>query len=72
MFYPWNNKGVALSVLGRHEDAIRCYHKAIEIESGYATAWKNKGMALKALGLDDEADLAINNARELGLYIIIV
>jgi tetratricopeptide (TPR) repeat protein len=65
--YAWNNKGVALSALGRHEEAIRCFHKAIEIQPGYATAWKNKGVVLKTLGHDIEAKEAMEQAMKLGL-----
>jgi tetratricopeptide (TPR) repeat protein len=65
--YAWNNKGVALEALGRHEEAIRCFQKAIEIEPSYATAWKNKGMALKSLGHESEAKEAMKIAEELGL-----
>jgi tetratricopeptide (TPR) repeat protein len=65
--YPWNNKGVALGVLSRHEDAMRCFQKAIEIEPLYATAWKNLGLAYRALHRDREAEEALSRARELGL-----
>lgn len=27
----WNNKGIALDDLGRKEEAIKCYDKALEI-----------------------------------------
>ena len=28
----WNNKGLALADLGRYEEAIICYDKALEID----------------------------------------
>ncbi len=64
--YAWNNKGVALSALGRHEEAIRCFDKAIEIQPEYTTAWKNKGVALQALGRETEAKEVMSLARKLG------
>ena len=65
--YAWNNKGVALGVLARHEEAISCFLKAIEIEPEYATAWKNLGVAYQSLHRDREAEEAFIRATELGL-----
>jgi tetratricopeptide (TPR) repeat protein len=31
----WDNKGVALSALGRHEEALKTYDKANEIKPKY-------------------------------------
>ena len=45
----WCNKGVVLGKLGRHEEAIECYDKALKINPQYAMAWRNKGVALKDL-----------------------
>ncbi|MFQ6072924.1 MAG: tetratricopeptide repeat protein, partial [Methanosarcinales archaeon] len=28
----WNNKGNALYIIGKYEDAIDCYDKALEID----------------------------------------
>ncbi|MFQ5862912.1 MAG: tetratricopeptide repeat protein, partial [Candidatus Brocadiales bacterium] len=39
----WLNKGVALGQLGRDQEAIKCYDKALEIDPKYAKAWYNKG-----------------------------
>ena len=41
-----NNRGNALGGLGRHEEALASYDKAIELDSGYATAHYNRGSAL--------------------------
>ncbi len=65
--YAWNNKGVALAALARHQEALQCFQKAIEIEKEYATAWKNLGAAYKSLQRDAEAEEAGRIARELGL-----
>ena len=39
-------KVLALYNLGKYEEAIKCYDKAIEIDPNYADAWNNKGLAL--------------------------
>jgi len=41
----WNNRGVALSALGRNEEAIGSYRKATELRPGYWMAWFNLGKA---------------------------
>ncbi len=51
----WNNKGFSLNSLGRYEEAIRCYDRALAIDPRYANAWINKGAALWKLGCYDEA-----------------
>jgi serine/threonine protein kinase len=45
-----SNKGASLCELGRVEDAMACYDRAIEIDPRYAPAWYNKGDALLNLG----------------------
>lgn len=37
------NKGLVLEHLGRYEEAIKCYKKAIEIDSELLSAHKNLG-----------------------------
>ncbi|MCK5158949.1 MAG: tetratricopeptide repeat protein, partial [Candidatus Heimdallarchaeota archaeon] len=38
----WNNKGVALRKLGKIEDAINCYNKALSIDPDLSRALLNK------------------------------
>jgi tetratricopeptide (TPR) repeat protein len=45
--WEWNNKGVALSRLGRYQEALECYNEALEIDPGNALAQKGKRMALE-------------------------
>jgi len=52
--YAWYNKGVVLGNLGRSQEAIECYDKAIQIDPNYADAWYNKGLILGRLGRGDE------------------
>ncbi|MBN2147211.1 MAG: tetratricopeptide repeat protein [Anaerolineales bacterium] len=49
------NKGASLDSLARHEEAILCYEKALEIDPHLAMAWNNKGQCLIALGRKEEA-----------------
>ena len=51
----WNNDGVKLSKLGKFEDAIECYDRAIEIDPNFFLAWGNKGLALFNLKRYEEA-----------------
>src|SRR5207253_2236366 len=51
----WNNKGLAFHRLGKYEEAIKCYDKALEIDPNYVTAWNNKGYTLDKLGKYKEA-----------------
>ncbi len=55
----WSNKGFSLSSLGRNDEAIACYDRALEIESRIADVWLNKGVALSELGRKEEASLAL-------------
>ena len=38
----WYSKGDVLNRLGRYEDAIRCYDKALKLDPQDARAWYNK------------------------------
>ena len=52
----WNNKGVALRKLGKIEDAINCYNKALSIDPDLSRALLNKARALK---MQKKFDLAL-------------
>jgi tetratricopeptide (TPR) repeat protein len=47
--------GTILSNLGRHEEALVCYLRAIEIEPENPDLWNNRGSALHQLGRYQEA-----------------
>ena len=51
----WYNRGLALSDLGRNEEAIASYEQAVAIKPDYDAAWYNRGNALSALGRKEEA-----------------
>jgi len=61
----WHNKGVSLRRLGRDEEALRAYRRAVEIEPDDALAWNNKGVSLRRLGRHEEALRAFERAYEL-------
>jgi tetratricopeptide (TPR) repeat protein len=44
--YAWTWKGNALSNLGKYEEAIRCYDRALEINPNYALAQTNKNILI--------------------------
>lgn len=63
--WEWNSKGYSLNSLGRHNDAIPCFDRAIEIDSQFATAWVNKGRSLNKLNRFDEANSCLDKAIEI-------
>ena len=62
--WEWINKGASLVVLGRHEEALRCLDRALEICPRNSVAWLNKGAALHARGLDGDAVSCYDRALE--------
>jgi tetratricopeptide (TPR) repeat protein len=53
--WEWYNRGNSLDLLGRGEEAIRCYDTAIAISPQEAKAWFNKAVCLGGLRRDEEA-----------------
>src|SRR5207249_1446209 len=51
----WSNKGVSLSHLRRHAEALTCYDYALGLNTQLKEVWNNKGLALRALGRHTEA-----------------
>lgn len=58
----WLNKGTSLHELGKYEDALECFDKALELNSRISLAWLNKGGSLYRLGRHDEAIECCNRA----------
>ena len=54
--------GNALSALGRKEEAISSYDKAIEFKPDKHAAWSNRGLDLSVLGHHEEAISSYDNA----------
>jgi tetratricopeptide (TPR) repeat protein/tRNA A-37 threonylcarbamoyl transferase component Bud32 len=61
----WNNKGISLANLGRDDEAICCYDKALGFAPRLARAWGNKGLSLHRLGRIEEALRHQDKALEL-------
>jgi tetratricopeptide (TPR) repeat protein len=59
------NKGIALSALGRHEEAIECYDKILYRVKKDPVAYYNKGIALSTLGRHEEAIECYDKAIEI-------
>ena len=64
-FWEWNNKGNSLGRLGRHEEAIQCFDKALEINPQFFHAWSNKGNSLNSLDRYQEAIMCYDKDIEI-------
>jgi tetratricopeptide (TPR) repeat protein len=60
--WEWNNKGCSLHTLGRDEEALKCYNKALKLNPAYIMAWNNKGNSLNSLGHFDQAVFCFDKA----------
>ena len=60
--YAWYAKGVALTALGRKEEAIAAYDAALAIKPDQRKVFNKKGAALSALGRNEEAISAYDAA----------
>ncbi|WP_293231480.1 tetratricopeptide repeat protein [Microcoleus sp. PH2017_05_CCC_O_A] len=58
----WSENGHCLNRLKRHDEALECLEKAIEIDSNYTRAWANKGDVLKNLKRYEEALVSFDKA----------
>lgn len=58
-------RGDALAHVGRHEEAIKCFDKALEVNPKHEGVWNNKGLALVNLGRFEEAIKYFDKAIEL-------
>jgi serine/threonine protein kinase len=61
----WNNKGTSFDSMGRFAEAIRCYDRALEIDSRLPSAWGNKGRSLYSMGRFAEAIRCYDRALEI-------
>jgi tetratricopeptide (TPR) repeat protein len=56
--------------LNRHEEALACYRRAIELHPDYAFAYTNLGVTLHQLGREEEAKTAFEKAVALAPEVI--
>ena len=61
----WNNIGVALICLGKYQDALPNFDKAINIEPNYKEAYHNRGLALMETGQLQKALKDLSKSIEL-------
>ncbi len=62
----WTEYGAKLAALGRYEEALACYEKALDINPGNPAAWNNKGYSLTKLGRYNEAIKCYNQSIKSG------
>jgi len=61
----WKEKASDIDYLGRYEEAIGCYDRALRADDRDETAWQNKGRAFNALGMYDQAIKCYERAIDL-------
>jgi tetratricopeptide (TPR) repeat protein len=61
----WYNKGNALNKLGKHDDALHAFDKAIEFDPQNLNAWNNKGIVFHGQGKYIKAIQAYDKALEI-------
>jgi tetratricopeptide (TPR) repeat protein len=63
----YNDLGVLEQQLGRLDEAMASYRRALDLKPGFADAWNNLGSALRDRGRFDDAIAAFKTAIELGV-----
>ena len=62
----WLNKGAVLeNFLKKHDDALSCFEKNLEINPNNFMGWTNKGLVYNELGKNEEAVKCFNKATEI-------
>ena len=62
---PGITKASLSVILGKFDEALEAFEKAIETDPQYAPAWSNKGVLSRKLGKFDEALKAFEKAIEI-------
>ena len=61
----WYSKGLVLAGLGRYDESLAEFDKALDIDPGYAPARYSKGLALANIGKYDQSLSEIDRALEI-------
>jgi tetratricopeptide (TPR) repeat protein len=64
-FAAWCNLGISLGRMGRPEDALKCFDRALELDPRSADAWHNRGLSLGSLGRREEELECYDRALEI-------
>jgi tetratricopeptide (TPR) repeat protein len=64
--FAWFSKGKILANLGKLEESLDCFDRAIALKPNYYEAWCEKAVALEQLGCLEAADLCFNES--LGVF----
>lgn len=65
--FAWYNQGYVLCKLGRYEEAVKCFDKAIEFQPDFAEAYYNRGLTQIYLDHINTGALDLSKAGELGI-----
>ncbi len=61
----WNNKGVVQTKLGKYNEALDCFDRALKMNPGVSNIWMNRGIALVKLNEFEEAMDCFDRAIQL-------
>lgn len=61
----WCNRGSSLSQLGRHEEALAAFSKALKLDPVASALWSNMGLVLRILGRNEESLSYLSKAIEI-------
>jgi tetratricopeptide (TPR) repeat protein len=61
----WNNRGVVQTKLGKYNEALDCFDKALLLNPGVSNIWLNRGIALVKLNDFEEAMDCFDRALQL-------
>ncbi len=61
----WYQRGEMHHTMGRYEEAVAAYDKAVALDPGYDEAWRNRGLTLSLLGRSNESEDSFSHALSL-------
>lgn len=61
----WNRKGETHHTMGRYEEAVIAFDKAVALDPGYTEAWRNRGLSLALLGNVNASEESFSRALSL-------